>query len=310
MRGDDHSALVGDPGALGWPEQLSPEEARALTDQVKVVLTISHKVLSACYKGRADLALGYHSWEAYCEAEFSETRAVRLDRERRREIVTTLRAEGMSTRAIAQGLGVSDGTVRNDLAAQNYAADQTPVITGLDGRQHPAMQAVAQRGLALSAKDARNSYPILDWLADEQAVEVAATLDAADEGRRVELLEELSQRVTQQSLSKGIHQPPFGNQGKPRKGSGEEFLSLIGKAHGLLGNVAPEQLFDFPANERRVLAMQTREFGRICLALADELDLLARERQVQVQEQAPPKPAPTPPPAHEYDEDDPWGDFH
>src|SRR5262249_33063148 len=60
--------------------------------------------------------------------------------EQRREVVAKLRAGGMSTRAIASKLNVSDGTVRNDLragGAQSYAPEPA-TVTGRDGKTYAA----------------------------------------------------------------------------------------------------------------------------------------------------------------------------
>lgn len=117
---------------------LTPFEARALTDEIRQTLTVGHDLLIRAYEGRAWTALGYESWDVYCAGEFSEARMVRLDREQRREIVAEMREAGMSTRAIATGLGVSKNTVTEDIAQVSHIG--TPVeprpITGTDGKTY------------------------------------------------------------------------------------------------------------------------------------------------------------------------------
>jgi hypothetical protein len=106
-------------------EPMSEAEARKLTDQIKHDAEVLWDNLVAAYLGRADIALGYESWDTYCTVEFGSLR-LRLPREERAEMVCSLRQSGLSNRAIASAIGISEGTVRNDQksAAQNYAPDE------------------------------------------------------------------------------------------------------------------------------------------------------------------------------------------
>lgn len=122
---------------------MSATSARQLTDEIRGNLTVAYDKLVDAFKGRADLALEYESWDAYCAAEFSEARMLRPTPEQRREIVASMRGEGMSTRAIGSALGVDKGTVRNDLrdsTGESSPVDQPDTVTSLDGRQRPATQ--------------------------------------------------------------------------------------------------------------------------------------------------------------------------
>jgi hypothetical protein len=100
-------------------DPMSADEARKLTDQIKFDAGPLWDKLTEAYHGRADVALSYESWDTYCIAEFGSLR-LRLPREERAEMVCSLRQSGLSNRAIAAVTGVSEGTVRNDLGAQNY----------------------------------------------------------------------------------------------------------------------------------------------------------------------------------------------
>lgn len=121
---------------------LTAEEARSLTDRIRQTLTISHDLITTAYKGRAWVALGYQSWDAYCAGEFAEARMIRLDREQRREIVAEMRQAGMSQTAIASGLGVSPSTIALDSTAIRHNhpdVEELPErVIGLDGRSRPA----------------------------------------------------------------------------------------------------------------------------------------------------------------------------
>lgn len=112
----------------------STEQARALTDRIKIAVEGTWQLIREAYTSRTWAVLGYSTWDAYCTAEFGETR-LKLPREERQEVVASLRESGLSNRAIASATGVSEGSVRNDLkvTAQNYAPGRQPVI-GTDGR--------------------------------------------------------------------------------------------------------------------------------------------------------------------------------
>lgn len=120
---------------------LTAQQARALTDEIRQTLRAGHDLIVKAFVGRAWVALGYESWDSYCAGEFAEARMVRLDREQRREIVAEMRQAGMSTRAIASGLGVPQSTVDRDTRASDPNGSDEPMpetVTGLDGRQRPA----------------------------------------------------------------------------------------------------------------------------------------------------------------------------
>jgi len=113
---------------------LTADEARHLTDLIVAKLNQLVPLVKRAYEGRADKALGYPSWHAYCAAELGGLRLPLADRP---AAVAELRDAGMSTRAIGSALGVDAKTVRNDLAA---TGEQSPVekVISLDGRERPA----------------------------------------------------------------------------------------------------------------------------------------------------------------------------
>lgn len=121
---------------VGQP--LTAEQARVLTDEIKGALYVAWDSLINAWQGRADQALGYDCWDAYCATEFAKGRMVRLAREQRQEIVATMRSAGMSTRAISAGLGVSQRTAARDVPTEPDDSDDVPTVTSLDGRRRPA----------------------------------------------------------------------------------------------------------------------------------------------------------------------------
>jgi transposase len=96
------------------------------------------------------LALGYHSWDELCADHFDGHR-IALPAPERREAVAGLRDAGMSTRAIASVVGVSDFTVRQDL--KSGAMDHAPEVRGLDGKTYSTAKPAAVTGEVLTAAE-------------------------------------------------------------------------------------------------------------------------------------------------------------
>src|SRR5262245_51379825 len=61
---------------------LAADEARALTDRIKADAESLWELITQAYLGRAWIALGYQTWDAYCIREFGSAR-LRLPREER-----------------------------------------------------------------------------------------------------------------------------------------------------------------------------------------------------------------------------------
>lgn len=83
-------------------------------------------------------ALGYSNWESYVDAEYGADR-LRLPIEHRQKAVEELRLLGMSQRAIAATVGVSQEQVRRDLAqvTPNVSPEaKTSKVKGLDKKSY------------------------------------------------------------------------------------------------------------------------------------------------------------------------------
>ncbi len=183
---------------------LTDLEARHLVDSIRVDVTDLGERVATAYIGRAWTALGYDSWDALCEAEFDGAR-LRIPREQRAEQVQSLRSAGLSTRAIGTALGVSDGTVRNDLStAQDYAVEAPAVVTSLDGRTRPATQpprpapiVVAPPVEQATVESAVARYPELTHYSDQpgKAVTLAGALDGYGEQEREVRRDALAKRI-------------------------------------------------------------------------------------------------------------------
>lgn len=141
---------------------MNAAEARAITDRIKTGVEAVWELIKQAYSERAWDALGYHSWDDYCTREFGSSR-LRLPREERAEVVSSLREQGLSIRAIASATGIDTKTVQKDLAtrvgnshtladdegaaadaqAELLIADQQPkpiptIVIGTDGKTYPA----------------------------------------------------------------------------------------------------------------------------------------------------------------------------
>jgi protein gp37 len=122
----------------------SVDEARALTDRIKVAVEGTWQMIREAYVTGAWAALGYDTWDAYCAAEFGAARLA-LPREERREVVASLADSGLSTRAIASVTGVDQSTVVRTLKSGDAfpgenASPEPRSVQGLDGKTYTRAQ--------------------------------------------------------------------------------------------------------------------------------------------------------------------------
>lgn len=111
------------------------EEARALTDRIKIAVEGTWQLIREAYTSRTWAVLGYDSWDAYCAGEFGETR-LKLPREERQEIVASLRDSGLSIRAIASAAGTGTRQVQEALRGHVYSETTPPQVLGTDGKTY------------------------------------------------------------------------------------------------------------------------------------------------------------------------------
>ncbi len=179
---------------------LDATEARHLIDRMRAdVATLGERVTTA-YLGRAWVALGYESWDAMTDAEFPGAR-LRIPREQRSEQVQSLRAAGLSTRAIGSALGVHHDTVASDIKAAtvgNPTVDSPTTVRSLDGRNRPAAQPPRPAPApVVPLADAVARYPELEHYANrpEKAAALANALDRYDDTERTMRREVLGKRI-------------------------------------------------------------------------------------------------------------------
>lgn len=95
---------------------LSLSEASELTARIGRALDHAELLIAHAYLGRAWIPLGLPGWNGYVDRFFGTRPMLTVPREDRSEVVRSLNEVGMSGRAIARTIGVSEGTVRNDLS--------------------------------------------------------------------------------------------------------------------------------------------------------------------------------------------------
>ena len=104
---------------------MSPASAEQVTVQIRTVLDRGWDYIALAYKGRAFVALGYPTWDAYVDARFGDFR-IAVPREHRQQAVAALAGVRMSVRAIASLLGVGVGTVHREMVSLSGVPDGTP----------------------------------------------------------------------------------------------------------------------------------------------------------------------------------------
>ncbi len=134
----------------GECDDLTADEAEVVTSRIRRWVNdfpVDDVVLA--FRGRVWIALAYASWSEWCECELG---GLRLPAPKRRAVAAGLASQGISNVAIGSALGVTEGTVRNDLASQNYEADRKRL--GQDGKSYSAPQPKPGASQAESVIDA------------------------------------------------------------------------------------------------------------------------------------------------------------
>ena len=139
------------------------DEAVARAERIRAGIRSMNELqqdIADAYHARDWETLGYSTWDAYVSGEFGGSMP-RLDRDERRELVVNLRAEGLSTRAIAVATGVHKDTVRNDLSTgENSPVDEPTPVIGINGKTYePNQTADASEEPEELSQDAPASSP-------------------------------------------------------------------------------------------------------------------------------------------------------
>lgn len=115
----------------------SEAEARELTEELKSDYGAIRSKIDAAWRGRIWTALGYDSWQDYLDVEFIDV-TLRPPKELEAQVISELRAAGMSTRGIAAATDLSQPTIRRRLSESTGSSDSVDRVIGLDGRERPA----------------------------------------------------------------------------------------------------------------------------------------------------------------------------
>ena len=135
-------------------------EAREFTEELKGDYGALRSKIDAAWRGRIWTALGYASWQDYLDAEFVDV-SLRPPKELEEQVITELRAAGMSIRGIAAATEFSEATVRRRLDQATASNDAVDRVIGLDGRERPARMPERATG-ARTVTPERSGPEILD----------------------------------------------------------------------------------------------------------------------------------------------------
>lgn len=169
---------------------ITASHARELTDRIRTGVEAIWELVKQAYQSRVWAVLGYDSWDDYCTREFGTSR-IRLPREERQEVVSSMREIGMSTRAIASATGDSPRTVRRalDSGGANAPRDAEPQpVTGTDGKTYtpkPREPEPAPAPGISPAEVAELNNPQLDRVDPELEARVKAMSSAPGTGKHI-----------------------------------------------------------------------------------------------------------------------------
>lgn len=172
------------------------EEAREHCDRMRQHLDAGWQMFIEAYQRRADVALGYPSWEAFCNNELGEIRPS-LPVGMRREAVAEMTRAQMPTRAQAAVLGISQTTVVTDQRASEQNRSEPRTVIANNGSVRPvppriqAVPAGTEEEAAALMDEAVSLYSGIAADAREVATAVSPVASAHD--RLVEALEILSE---------------------------------------------------------------------------------------------------------------------
>lgn len=176
---------------------LAAQDARQLTDRIKVAVEGTWLLIQEAYASRVWAVLGYDNWDEYCATEFGHCR-LKLPREERQQIVTSLRDAGFSTRAIASATGVNRETVRQEASAPDRKLSPAAPIVGLDGKTYSVKpQPIESAPVAKEATVREELQPLVEGFArsSPRAEKQAAQLVAKDRAYARELVQAINTQL-------------------------------------------------------------------------------------------------------------------
>lgn len=106
----------------GQPSALTGTQARRLTEQIQNAIEHLAELVQEAFTRKAHVALGYGTWEAYCQEELPR---LRIDRKERVVMGVQLTAAGMSTRQVGAAVGAHFTTIAADLRSREAVGNPT-----------------------------------------------------------------------------------------------------------------------------------------------------------------------------------------
>lgn len=122
--------------------RFTEDEARELTEELRADYGSLQVKISAAWRGRIWVALGYESWQDYLDDEFRDV-SLRPPKELEAQVIAELSAAGMSTRGIATATDLSNTTVfrrLRDSGVSNETPERNEPVIGLDGKRYDREQ--------------------------------------------------------------------------------------------------------------------------------------------------------------------------
>lgn len=124
-------------------ERLTPEDARQLTEAIRMTASALHVLVHRAYVGRAHLALGYRRWADYIATEFDMSRARSYQLLDQHAVIATL----------SEVVGVDVSEVVTEKVARDVKPYLDSVVTELEDRteMHPDRDQVLSAVIAVLA---------------------------------------------------------------------------------------------------------------------------------------------------------------
>lgn len=148
---------------------MNEAEAREITSKINLSLDSTWDLIIEAWLGRADVALGYESWDAYTKAEFGTDR-IKLPASKRLEVVASMR-KSMPVSVIAPALNVNPETIRRDLQKID-----PPIVVPATTPTNVEVVAPATIGIVEPPRLPADLQPVVEVPADVSIEEYSLTL--------------------------------------------------------------------------------------------------------------------------------------
>lgn len=135
---------------------ITPDDVRASVRRAKRSLEKAAEEVVWQIEHEAWVTLGYASWNAMREAEYGDAAFMLPRNKGRPELVSRMRAKGLTQQEIADTAGIHRRSVERDLNAHMRNEDPAPTITNTRGQQRPATYARTETGERVNTETGRS----------------------------------------------------------------------------------------------------------------------------------------------------------